>query len=93
MDRDRVRVRGRVPDRAGGRTEAGGGVKNEVRGRVLSRIKVRGGVAVRGCIGTRDRVRGRASGKGRLAKEVADVPRGRSPTSGTSPRDLQYVWC
>ena len=86
VHRGRVRDRGRVPHKFGAWTKAGRGVTNEVRDRALSMVRVRGGVAVRGCLGARDRANGRARGRGGPAEEVADVPRGGGPTSGTFPR-------
>ena len=87
VDRVRVRGRGRAPDKVGAWAKAGRGVANEVRARDLSVVRVRGGVTVRICLGTRERAKGRDGGRGNSAKKVTDVPRGRSPTSGSFPGD------
>ena len=86
-DRGRVRGRGRAPDKVGAWDKAGRGVANEVRARALSVVRVRGGVTVRVCLGTRERVKGRGGGRGGSAKKFTDVPRGRNPTSGSFPGD------
>ena len=74
MNRARIRVGGRVTDRAGARTGAGRVAENEVRVRVMSRVKVRGGFTVRVRTETQVGVRGRARGIGRPGKEIADIP-------------------
>ena len=87
MNKVKTRVRGRVTDRAGARTGAGRGVENEGGVRVMSRVKVREGSTGRGCTEAQVGVRGRARGTSRPGKVITDVPRGRSPTSHTPPRD------
>ena len=56
VDRGRVRDRGRAPDEVGAWKKVGSGVPHEVRGRALSMARGRGGVAVRGFLGARERV-------------------------------------